>query len=131
MQSARRHLLAAHMTVALHILFMALCPLTVYCPLAHMDMVSSLLLRLQALLMCPGATSLAAEMEALKEVHGALTASGRPHAVIFATQRVRPRAPLLLRSPRGYFICSLLPMGTTLTEELLQAHCRVNVARRH
>ena len=48
--------------------------------------------RLQVLLVCPGAASLEDEMAALKDVHGAVTASARPHAVLFATQRVRPQA---------------------------------------
>ena len=64
-----------------------------------LNMLSGWLLRLQVLLVCPGASTLAAEMEALQEAHGAVTASGRPHAVVFATQRVGPLARPLCCSP--------------------------------
>ena len=42
------------------------------------------------LLVCPAAATLEAEMAALKEAHGAVTASGQPYAAVFATQPVRP-----------------------------------------
>ena len=79
-----------------------------------MDRVSRLLLSLQVVLVCSEASSLAAEMEALKEAHGAVTASGRPHAVIFATQRVRPRVPSPCRNPPMHRVFSLPPIRTIL-----------------
>ncbi len=91
----------------------------------NLDTVSGLLLSLQMLLVCPGAASLAAEMEALKEAHSAMTASGRPHAVVFATQRVGSLARALCRSPPVCLLCCLRPTCTATRCQPVAAHRRV------